>query len=545
MALLGGVATALQAWATACIINGVFFEKKTLSEVDGFFLLLVTAVLLRGLFLWLEEGLALKVSSLVKGALLERLLAHAQNLGPGIMIHRDRGAFFTLLSQGLNTLDAYFCRYLPQLFKSALIPVLYMIIAFPMDRISGLIFLLTTPLIPLFMMLIGKWSKQMKNSSWEALSRMGGYLQDVLAGLGTLRNWNQEYKQEKQIRKVSHDFRLSTMKTLRVAFLSALALEILTTISIALIAVSLGIRLAEGNFPFLPALFLILLAPEYYQPLRMLGQQYHNSQNAILAADEIFSFLQEPASLLPLPEEGHQEDTPPEIILENISFSYGEGSHALKEISVTFKPGEVYALAGPSGAGKTTLLRTLMGSLTPDSGRMLVDGKPFEGWNGLSVIPAQAYFFKGTLMENITLGRNIPEEQVVSVCRKIGAEEFILQLPQGYQTPLGQEGSNLSGGQGQLISIARAMVAPSRILLCDEATGSLDTASEAIVQKAMEKLFTGKTVIISAHRLHTLHQVDKVLVLQEGRLIQEGSFTALASDQAGAFAKLLQKGLVE
>ena len=545
MALCGGAATALQAWATACIINGVFFQKKNLSEVTGFFLMLVTAVLLRGIFLWGEEHMALKVSSLVKGALLERLLNHAQNLGPGVMLHKDRGAFFTLLSQGLSTMDAYFCRYLPQLFKSALIPILYLIIAFPMDRITGLIFLFTTPLIPLFMMLIGRWSKQMKNSSWEALSRMGGYLQDVLAGLGTLRNWNQEYRQEKQIRKVSQDFRLSTMKTLRVAFLSALTLEILTTISIALVAVSLGIRLAEGSFPFLPALFLILLAPEYYQPLRMLGQQYHNSQNAILVADEIFSFFQEPVSSLPLPRNGHQELAPPKITLHRLTFSYEQGRQALKNISVTLEAGGRYALVGPSGAGKTTLLRILMGTLTPETGTMTVDENPFHGWEGLSFIPAQAYFFQGTLLENITLGRDVPEEQVFTVCREIGAEEFILQLPKGYQTPLGQQGINLSGGQGQLISIARAMVSPSRILLCDEATGSLDTATEAIVQKAMEKLFIGKTVIISAHRLHTLHTVDKILVLQEGQLVQEGSFTTLASDENGPFAKLLQKGLVE
>ena len=186
-----------------------------------------------------------------------------------------------------------------------------------------------------------------------------------------------------------------------------------------------------------------------------------------------------------------------------------------------------------------------MGTLTPETGTMTVDENPFHGWEGLSFIPAQAYFFQGTLLENITLGRDVPEEQVFAVCREIGAEEFILQLPKGYQTPLGQQGIHLSGGQGQLISIARAMVSPSRILLCDEATGSLDTATEAIVQKAMEKLFIGKTVIISAHRLHTLHTVDKILVLQEGQLVQEGSFTTLASDENNPFAKLLQKGLVK
>lgn len=545
LALGGGCATAAQAWATACIINGVFFEGLGLSGVRHFFVLLLCAVALRGLFVWGEEHMALKVSSLVKGALLDRLLEQAQLLGPGVMLHKDRGAFFTLLSQGLSTMDAYFCRYLPQLFKSALIPLLYLLLAFPMDGITGLIFVITTPLIPLFMMLIGRWSKQMKDSSWEALSRMGGYLQDVLGGLGTLRNWNQEYRQEAQIRRVSQNFRLRTMKTLRVAFLSALTLEILTTISIALIAVGLGVRLAEGNMDFLPALFLILLAPEYYQPLRMLGQQYHNSQNAIQVADEILSFLSQSGSQLPLPRPGEAGSPPPRIVLQNLSHRYPEGKQALQKLSLTLEAGQTYALVGPSGAGKTTLLRILMGSLVPTEGSITVDGSPFQGWEGLAFIPAQPYFFRGTVLENITLGRDIPEEEVRRICRSIGAEDFILRLPQGYHTPLGQQGINLSGGQGQLLSIARAMVSPARILLCDEATGSLDAETEAVVQRAMEHLFAQKTVVISAHRLHTLRRVQQVLVLQEGTLVQQGSFEGLAAQREGLFAQLLEKGLVE
>ena len=545
MSLGHGTATALQAWSTACIVNGIFFEKRGLKEVTVFFLLLLISILLRGGFLWGEEHMALKASSLVKGRLLEQLLTQAERLGPAVMLHQDRGTFFTLLTQGLSTLDAYFCRYLPQLFKSAVIPLLYLITVFPMDTVSGLIFVITTPLIPLFMILIGKWSHQMKNSSWEALSRMGGYLQDVLTGLGTLRNWNREIRQEEKIRNVSRDFRLKTMKTLRIAFLSAFALEILTTISIALVAVGLGVRLAEGSIPFLPALFLILLAPEYYQPLRMLGQQYHNSQNAILAADELFSFLQKPAPTLSQPVAIDESLPPPQIVLDKISFSYGSSQNALSEVSATLEPGKVYALVGPSGAGKTTLLRILMGALIPSSGCLTVDGLPFKGWEGLSFIPAQPYFFQGTVLENITLGRSVSQDTVYEICRSIGADSFILQLPQGYDTLLGQQGASLSGGQGQLIAIARAMASPSRFLLLDEATASLDAASEKTVQKALEKLFTHKTVLISAHRLHTLQSVHQILVLKEGKLVQRGSFRVLSEDEGGLFFQLLQKGLME
>ncbi len=544
LALGGAAAAALQAWATACIVDGVFFQKKTVQEVSSFFFLLITAILLRGAFLWAEEHMALKVSGLVKGALLERLLNQVQALGPAEMLHKDRGSFFTLLTQGLSTLDAYFCRYLPQLFKSALIPLIYLAVVFPLDSISGIIFIITTPLVPLFMILIGKWSRQMKDSSWEALSRMGGYLQDVLAGLSTLRNWNREYRQEEKIRSVSRDFRLRTMKTLRIAFLSAFALEILTTISIALVAVGLGVRLAEGKMDFLPALFLILLAPEYYQPLRLLGQQYHNSQNAILAADDIFSFLNQPArSLLP-PKAGKKALAAPRIALDKLCFSYNDDRQVLENISMILEPEGVYALVGPSGVGKTTLLRILTGALPPSSGTLTVDGQPFLGWEGLAYIPAQPYFFHGTVMENITLGRDVPPEKVYAVCAEIGADSFIRQLPQGYHTLLGQQGINLSGGQGQLIAIARAMVCPARVLLCDEITGSLDGGTEAVVQQAMKQAFAGKTVLISAHRLHTLHSVQKIFVLQEGRLVGAGSFDELSADKNSPFSQMLQKGLV-
>lgn len=553
LALCSGACTAAQALVVARIVNRIFFLHQALASVYTLFIVLVAIILLKGLFQWLEEHFALQVAGLVKHTLLDKLLEQVGVLGPGEMEHRQRGEFFTLLTQGLGTLDVYFCRYLPQLFKSALIPIAYLIVFFPLDWISGVIFLIATPLIPGFMMLIGKWSRKMAGSSWEAMARMGGYLQDVLAGLATLRNWNREYQQEKKIRKVSEDFRLASMKTLRVAFLSALTLELFTTISIALVAVGLGIRLADGREVFEVALFIILLAPEYFQPLRQLGQRYHDSQNAILSADQMFGFLARVSSAKKAQEEKNANATenvelsqnhPPQVILNKFAFSWGE-REVLKEINLQLEPGEIYAIAGRSGAGKTTLLRILAGALTQKTGEFKVNGQVFQGWSHLAMIPAQPYFFHGSLWENITLGRDIPVERVQEVCRIIGAEKFILQLPQGYDTILGQEGIRLSGGQGQLVSIARAMVDENKngLLLCDEATSSLDAQTEAVVEAALDKLYAGRTVLISAHRLHTLERAKKIFVLEEGKIVQQGSYQELAQDKNGAFARMLQEGL--
>ena len=560
LALCSGACTAAQALVVARIVNRIFFLHQALASVYTLFIVLVAIILLKGLFQWLEEHFALQVAGLVKHTLLDKLLEQVGVLGPGEMEHRQRGEFFTLLTQGLGTLDVYFCRYLPQLFKSALIPVAYLIVVFPLDWISGVIFLIATPLIPGFMMLIGKWSRKMAGSSWEAMARMGGYLQDVLAGLATLRNWNREYQQEKKIRKVSEDFRLASMKTLRVAFLSALTLELFTTISIALVAVGLGIRLADGREVFEVALFIILLAPEYFQPLRQLGQRYHDSQNAILSADQMFSFLSRTTSARKVHEEKNTvaegassagtdfgkllESHPPQVALKNLSFSWGE-REVLKEINLQLEPGEIYAIAGRSGAGKTTLLRILAGALTQKTGEFKVNGQVFQGWSHLAMIPAQPYFFHGSLLENITMGRDISLEQVQEVCKVIGAEDFILQLPQGYDTMLGQEGIRLSGGQGQLVSIARAMVDENKngLLLCDEATSSLDAQTEAVVEAALDKLYAGRTVLISAHRLHTLERAKKIFVLEEGKIVQQGSYQELAQDKDGSFARMLQEGL--
>lgn len=548
LSLCSGACTAVQALVVAKIVNRIFFLAQPMTSVYGLFVLLAAVIVLRGIFQWIEERFALAVAGIVKHSLLERLLEQVGVLGPSEMDHQQRGEFFTLLTQGLGNLDVYFCRYLPQLFKSALIPVAYLLVVFPLDWVSGLIFLVTTPLIPGFMMLIGKWSRRMAGSSWEAMARMGGYLQDVLAGLATLRNWNREYKQEQKIRRVSDDFRLATMKTMGVAFLSALTLELFTTISIALVAVGLGIRLADGREVFEVALFIILLAPEYFQPLRQLGQRYHDSQNAILSADQMFQFLGKKASTkkpaVSKEAEGNRRgaEVAPGVELRNLSFNWGE-REIFRDLSLQLEPGAVYAVAGRSGAGKTTLLRILAGALTQKSGDLLVDGREFIGWENLSVIPAQPYFFRGTVLENIRLGRQVSRQQVEEICRAIGAHEFISKLPQGYDTLLGQEGQRLSGGQGQMVSIARAMVQSGGLLLCDEATSSLDAATEQVVEAALDKLYSGRTVLVSAHRLHTLKRAREIFVLEDGCIVQRGSYDELASQTNGAFVRMLQEGL--
>ncbi|MCL1815151.1 MAG: thiol reductant ABC exporter subunit CydD [Treponema sp.] len=539
---LGGICAAAQAWLLALLVATAFPGGIVLGDLQRPLVLLLAIIVLRGGLNWLEERCALSLGGSVQQNLRRRLLEKIDALGPVKIREQQYGEHLTMLTEGLDTLEVYFQKYLPQLFKCAILPVAFLIIIFPLDWPTGLIMVITAPLVPLFMSLIGQWTKHHTLRQWNALSQMGGYFQDIFEGLSTLKLFNRTAGQREKTADLSEGFRVTNLQVLKWGFLSALALEMLTTISIAMISVGLGLRLVYGGIDFRGALFLLFIAPEFYLPLRSLGTQYHNSLNGAAAAKSMFALLER--------KDDHTDGNAnfcgdAGITFDNVSFVYEAGRPALDGVSFTLQAGEKLGLVGVSGSGKTTLLHLLAGFICPDSGSIRLGGQSLSSLspqtlrNQIAFVSQDPYLFRGSLMDNIRLGSSdAGNAEIISLCRELGAHELFAALPQGYDTPVGQGGRALSGGERQLLAIARACLKDAPVILLDEATRNVDWQHNYSLQQALARVCRGKTVIVIAHRLQTLAGMDKLLVLEQGRIAQFGAFHELRA-QPGALSRLL------
>ena len=530
--LCGGLIVG-QAYGLALLIDRVFMKGQNLEQVLPLLLALLVIISLRALLSWLEEWLALQLARGVQTDLRRAWLDKIERLGPVQLKTEKTGELLYLFTEGLDTLQAYFGKYLPQLFKSGILPLLFLGFIFPQDLITGLILAVTAPMLPVFMVLIGRWAEAATKKQWQVLSRMTGYFQDILQGLVTLKMLNQSRRHGEQVEAVSEDFRRTSLKVLRIAFLSALTMELFSTISIALVAVGLGVRLVEGMLGFQIAFFLLLLAPEFYLPIRSLGNQYHASLNGVEAAERIFRFLAEPEEVK-LAVGGQKASGRIDICFEQVDYQYEKENLVLKQVSFTVVPGEKVALVGSSGGGKSTILHLLMGFITPGGGRILVGGQDLaavdlETWRTqIAWIPQKPYILAGTIKENLLLGQEeITGEELAGACRRFGLQQLIEQLPEGYETRIGPGGRPLSGGQEQLLAITRAGLKQAPVLLLDEATANLDLLREDEVQRALSELMEGKTVLAVAHRLQTISKMDKILVLEAGCIAEMGAHQEL------------------
>ena len=542
---LGGLCAAAQAWLLASLVSKAFSGGIGLGDLQKPLILLLAIIVLRGALNWLEERSALHLGGGVQQSLRRRLLEKIDALGPVKMREQQYGELLTMLTEGLDTLEVYFQKYLPQLFKSAILPVAFLIIVFPVDWQTGLIMIITAPLVPLFMSLIGQWTRRHTLRQWNELSRMGGYFQDVFEGLSTLKLFNRTAGQRETVAALSDGFRATNLQVLKWGFLSALALEMLTTISIAMISVGLGLRLVYGMIDFRGALFMLFLAPEFYLPLRSLGTQYHNSLNGAAAAKSMFALLAREDGGADEGSESGDFSGDAGIAFNNVSFAYEEGRPALDGVSFSLQAGEKLALVGVSGSGKTTLLHMLAGFIRPDSGSIELGGKSLSGisreayLSQIAFVSQDPFLFKGTVMDNIRLGSSeAGEDAVISLCRELGAHELFAALPQGYETPVGQGGRALSGGERQLLAIARACLKDAPVILLDEATRNVDWQHNYSLQQALARVCRGKTVIAITHRLQTLAGMDKFLVLERGRAVQFGTLSELRA-QPGVLSRLL------
>jgi ATP-binding cassette subfamily C protein CydD len=525
---LGGVVTVVQAWLLAHIIAEVFLggaDRAAVASVLGW---LLVAAAVRAALSWAADAVAAHAAAGVKHELRSRVFARLLDRGP-VAAQRERtGELVTLLTNGVESLDAYIAQYLPQLALAAAIPVTVAAVVLSRDLLSGVVFILTAPIIPIFMYLIGRLADARSRRQWLDMARLSAFFLDIIQGLTTLKILGRSREQIAAIGRVSEAFRSSSMAVLRIAFLSALVLELVTTLSVAVVAVEIGLRLLGGRLEFAAAFFVLLLAPEFYLPMRRLGASFHAGLAGATAAARLFEIL-EGERRSSRPSAGRRMPQRPSLTLEGVSFAYPGERRALDDVSLTIDPGETVALVGPSGAGKTTLARLLLRFVEPDSGRLTADGIDAaeihpETWRrAVAWVPQHPHLFADTAEENIRLAR--PEasaDELTAAVKQASAEEFLSAMPDGAATQVGERGARLSGGQARRLALARAFLANAPVLVLDEPAEDLDPRLRAELDKTLATLLKGRSALIIAHRLPTVVAADRIVVLDEGKVADQG-----------------------
>lgn len=519
-----------QAMLIAEIVVGAFQHDLDLGGLTTPLALLAAVSVGRGLVSWLTELAAHRASAAVKSELRMRLVERAARLGPTRRpatasegaLHGGEwrtGELTTLVTRGIDALDDYFSRYLPQLGLAVVVPLAVLARIVTGDWLSALTIVLTLPLIPLFMILIGWATQSRMDRQWRLLARLSGHFLDVVEGLPTLKVFGRAKAQATAIRTITNEYRRATLRTLRIAFLSSFALELLSTISVALVAVGIGMRLVHGDLDLYTGLMVLVLAPEAYLPLRQVGAQYHAAAEGLAAAEEVFAVLETP---LPVPGTAPAPRGTALAVEDLVVRHPGRAADSLPATSFEVRPGETVALVGPSGAGKSTLLSVLLGFTEPSEGRALVDGRDIaslspDSWRQrIAWVPQHPHLFAGSIAENVRLARPDADDAALrTALADAGALDFVDALPDGTATRLGEAGAGLSAGQRQRLALARAFLSDRPILLLDEPTANLDGETEEAIVAAVRRLAVGRTVLLVVHRPALLAVADRVVRLPD------------------------------
>jgi thiol reductant ABC exporter CydD subunit len=520
LGVLSALLIVAQAWLLADVVSRAFLGDRGLEQLQTPLIILLLVVLARATVAWTAELAASRSSARAKSQLRAALLQRVATLGLDNSREQRTGELAVLATRGIDALDGYFSLYLPQLFLAVIVPVVVVVVVLWNDWLSATIIAFTIPLIPLFMALVGAATKERMDDQFRTLERLAGHFLDVVAGLPTLKVFGRAKAQATAIREITERYRRAAIGTLRITFLSSLILELVAMISVALVAVEIGLRLMNGHLDLRTALFALILAPEAYLPLRQLGANYHASAEGMAAAEQVFAVLEAPE-----PTPGARTDFPEEALagltVEGLRVSYpGRSKPALDDVSLTIKEGEVLALVGPSGCGKSTLLSVLLGLVTPELGEVRVGDVDLaeldlDAWRArLAWVPQRPHLFKASIAQNVRLGRSgASTDEVWAAISAAGLTDVVRNLPDGLDTVLGDHGAGLSAGERQRVALARAFLRDAPLLLLDEPTASLDGETEQEIVQTLRRLAEGRTVVLVAHRPALIGIADRVLSL--------------------------------
>lgn len=473
-------------------------------------------------------------------ALRKQLIEAYFTLGPRFVQTNGTGHLVTLSIEGIEKFKTYIELTIPKMIRSTIVPGLIVLYVFTLDIKSGIILVVTIPIVIIFMILLGLAAQKMADSQYETYRVLSNHFVDTLKGLETLKYLGKSKQHEGKIEKVSKRYRKATMRTLRVAFLSSFALDFFTSLSIAFVAVGLGIRLIDGTIILLPALTILILAPEYFLPIKQVGANYHATLDGQLAMEQIEEILQKQKEI-------EKKDSNVDIVwnsssslkLQDVKVNNDESEKAILEgIDFTWQGNGAIGIIGESGAGKSTLIDVLAGFLPPSGGKMLVNGVEIgestrEDWQkNIAYIPQQPYIFPLSLKDNICFYEtNTIDEEVERVINEVGLRSLVASLPHGMYERIGEGGRMLSGGQEQRVAMARALLSKKPIILLDEPTAHLDIETEFEIKQSMLRLFEGKLVFLATHRLHWMKQMDHILILNKGEIKESGTYEELLKNE--------------
>ena len=536
----------------AALLGKLFYHTiilgQGLAEVETAWWLVLPCLVLRALAGVAREEAGMRISLAVRQALRATLLDKLHDLGPAWLQQRQVGSLSTALLEQVEALDGYFARYRPQQWFAVLTPLMILAVVAPLSWMAALILMLTAPLIPLFMILVGWGARQRQTEQLQTLQRMGGHFLDLIRGLPTLHLLDAHRRMGDEVAVVADAFRYRTMRVLRLAFLSGAVLEFFASVAIALTAVYFGMSLLGyldvgrygASLTLEGAMFVLLLAPEFYQPLRDLGVHYHARAEALAAAAALSELLEAESRQPAGGEVNARRQAAPTLTLEHLAFAHRAGEPVLLECSLSVGSGEAIAIRGPSGGGKTTLLRLLLGQLRPQAGALQVDGAPLEtldlaawrervGW-----MDQHPRLLADTLAANLRVARvSAGDDELREALHFAGLDAWFAALPAGLDTRLGEGGRQVSGGQLRRLALARVFLRQADVLLLDEPTASLDADTEAWVVDRLAELREGRTLILLTHRLAPLRLADRVFHLEQGQLLPEPGGDAMPSSPTG------------